>query len=59
MLSKIDLCGNKCAFKHFIGFDEYKIGIIPLCIILPQMNAYAKYFKSSKCINLLVNDKKC
>lgn len=57
MLSKIDLYGNKCASKHLIGYDDYKIGIIPLCIIIPQMNAYAKYLKSSKCMNLLV--KKC
>ena len=31
----------------------------PLCIKLPQMNAYAKYYdRSSKYMNILVNDKK-
>ena len=30
-----------------------------MCVKLPQMNAYAKYFdKNNKYINLLVNDKK-
>ena len=30
----------------------------PLCIKIPQINAYAKYFgKNNKCMNLLVNYK--
>ena len=35
--------GNKGAFKCFIGYID-NAGIIPLCVIFPQMNAYAKYF---------------
>ena len=30
-------------FKYFIGYQEDDI-VKPLCIILPQMNGYIKYF---------------
>ena len=33
------------SFKYFIGYQEDEI-IEPLCIILPQMNGYIKYFES-------------
>ena len=32
-------------FKYFIGYQEGKIGK-PLCIILPQMSGYIKYFEN-------------
>ena len=32
-------------FKYFIGYQEDKI-VQPLCIILPQMNGYIKYFEN-------------
>ena len=32
-------------FKHFIGYKEGEI-VKPLCIILPQMSEYIKYFES-------------
>ena len=32
-------------FKYFIGYQEDEI-VKPLCIILPQMNGYIKYFKN-------------
>ena len=32
-------------FKYFIGYQEGEI-IKPLCIILPQMSGYIKYFKN-------------
>ena len=32
-------------FKYFIGYQEDEI-IKPLCIILPQMNGYIKYFEN-------------
>ena len=32
-------------FKYFIGYQEYEI-VKPLCIILPQMSGYIKYFKN-------------
>ena len=31
-------------FKYFTGYQENEI-VKPLCIILPQMNGYIKYFK--------------
>ena len=33
-------------FKYFIGYQEGEI-IKPLCIILPQMSGYIKYFENS------------
>ena len=47
---------NGEGFKYFIG---YLIGEIvkPLCIILPQMNGYMKYFENgSKNISFLIKD---
>ena len=32
-------------YKYFIGYQEDEI-VKPLCIILPQMNGYIKYFES-------------
>ena len=41
-------------FKHSIGYQEGKI-IKPLCIILPQMSGYIKYFESgSKNMSFMV-----
>ena len=36
---------NNEDFKYFIGYQEGEI-VKPLCIILPQMNGYIKYFKN-------------
>ena len=36
---------NEESFKYFIGYQEDEI-IKPLCIILPQMNGYIKYFEN-------------
>ena len=33
-------------FQYFIGYKESEI-VKPLCIILPQMTAYIKYFENS------------
>ena len=35
---------NKEGFKYFIGYQEGGI-VKPLCIILPQMSGYIKYFE--------------
>ena len=32
-------------FKYFIGYQEDEI-VRPLCIILPQINGYKKYFEN-------------
>ena len=36
---------NNEGFKYFIGYQEGKI-VKPLCIILPQMIGYIKYFEN-------------
>ena len=36
---------NNEDFKYFTGYQEDEI-VKPLCIILPQMNGYIKYFKT-------------
>ena len=45
---------NNKVFKYFIGYQKGKI-VKPLCIILPQMSGYIKYFENSdKCrINMI------
>ena len=40
-----DLDSSEEGFKYFIGYQEDEI-VKPLCIILPQMNAYIKYFEN-------------
>ena len=37
---------NDEGFKYFIGYLEGEI-VKPLCIILPQMSGYIKYFENS------------
>ena len=58
MLSSKHSCGNKGSFKYFIGYinknDPFPA---PLCIKLPEMNGYTKYFDNNKYMNLLVHDK--
>ena len=36
---------NNEGFKYFIGYQEGEI-VKPLCIILPQMSGYIKYFEN-------------
>ena len=49
---------NNESFKYFIGYQEGKI-VKPLCIILPQMSGYIKYFKNgSKNMSFLIKDDK-
>ena len=50
---------SKDSLKYFIGYRHKGNAFpSPLCVKLPQMNAYAKCFdKNNKYINLLVNDK--
>ena len=37
---------NKEGYKYYIGYQENEI-IRPLCLILPQMSGYIKYFENS------------
>ena len=47
-------------YKHFIGYQEGEI-VKLLCIILPQMNEYIKYFESGgkNMFFLIKNDEVC
>ena len=43
-------------FKYFIGYQDNEI-VKPLCIILPQMSGYIKYFeKGGKNVSFFVRD---
>ena len=47
---------KKSSLKYFIGYNDND-DIRPLCIKLPQMIGYAKYFNSDKTISFKVIDK--
>ena len=43
-------------YKYFIGYQEGEI-VKPLCIILPQMNGYIKYFENGgKNMSFMIKD---
>ena len=47
---------NDDGFKYFIGYKEGEI-VKPLCIILPQMSGYIKYFENGgKNMSLIKDD---
>ena len=47
---------NNEGFKYFIGYQEGGI-VKPLCIILPQMSGYIKYFENgSRNMSFLIKD---
>ena len=47
---------NNEGFKYFIGYQESEI-VKPLCIILPQMSGYIKYFENGgKNMSFMVKD---
>ena len=47
---------NNESFKHFIGYQKGET-VKPLCIILPQMSGYIKYFQNGgKDILFLIKD---
>ena len=50
---------NDESFKYFIGYLKGEI-VKPLCIILPQMSGYIKYFENgSKNMSFLLKMMKC
>ena len=59
VFSEKDSYGKKCSFKYFIGYiNETHAFPVSLCIKLPQMNGYVKYFDSNdESMDLLINDK--
>ena len=47
---------SKEGYKYFIGYQEDEI-VKPLCIILPQMNGYIKYFENGgKNMSILIKN---
>ena len=48
---------NENGFKHFIGYLQDDDVIRPLCIVLPQMSGYIKYFDNGgKSMSFLIED---
>ena len=37
---------NNDTYKYFTGYSHEDGGIKPLCIVLPQMSGYIKYFEN-------------
>ena len=47
---------NDEGFKYFIGYQKGVI-VKPLCVILPQMNGYLKYFENDrKNLSFMIKD---
>ena len=57
LVSKTESYGTKNLLKYFIGYNNDDV-IRPLCIKLPQMIYYLKYFDSNKTLSFKVSDKK-
>ena len=57
LFSKKEWYGTKKSVKSFIGYDDNDV-IRPLCIKLPQMIEYVKFFDSNKTMSFKVSDKK-
>ena len=55
-VSKKESYGTKNAIKYFIGYSDNN-EIKPLCIRLPQIIGYAKYFDGNKSMSFKVTDK--
>ena len=48
---------NDTTYKYFCGYLNYDV-IKPLCVILPQMNGYIKYFDNGgKNMSFVTDDK--
>ena len=56
-VSKKESYGTKNAIKYFIGYTDNN-EIKPICIRLPQMIGYVKYFDDDKVMSFKVTDKK-
>ena len=56
-VSKKESYSKKNSFKYFIGYNDDDV-IRPICIKLPQMIGYAKYFDSNKRMSFKVTDNK-
>ena len=57
LVSRKEWYGTKNSLKYFIGYNDDDV-IRSLCIKLPQIIGYVKYFDSNKTIYFKANDKK-
>ena len=57
LISKEESYDTQNSLKYFIGYNDDDV-IRPLCIILPQMIGYVKYFDSNKTMSFKINDNK-
>ena len=57
LVSKKESYGIKNSFKYFTGYNNDN-AIRPLCVKLPKMIGYAKYFDSNKTMCFRVSDEK-
>ena len=57
LVSKKESYGAKNSLKYFIRYNDDDV-IRPICIKLPQMIGYAKYFDSNKTMSFKANDEK-
>ena len=57
LISKEESYDTQNSLKYFIGYNDDDV-IRPLCIILPQMIGYVKYFDSNKTTSFKVNNNK-
>ena len=57
LVSKKESYGKKNSDKYFIGYNDGDV-VRPLCILLPKMIGYVKYFDSNKTMSLKVSDNK-
>ena len=55
LISKKWHYGKKTWFKYFLGYNDVDV-IRPLCIKLPQMVGYVRYFDSNKTMSFKVNN---
>ena len=56
-VSKKEPYGTKNSLKYFIGYND-DVPIRPLCIKLPQMIGYVKYFDGNKTMSFKIIDNK-
>ena len=45
---------NKDSFKHFIGYLHVDDVMRPLCIVLPSVSGYIKYFDNGRKNNIIL-----
>ena len=57
LVSKKESYDTKNSHKYFMGYNDDDV-VRPLCIKLPHMTGYVKYFDSNKTISFKVNDNK-